>query len=66
MMLPLPEGEGKGEGERALETADSGSFAIGSPNSQSEPIPTQPNDSVNLKASNQAGGLIDLDHAILW
>src|SRR5207245_59298 len=38
LVLPLPEGEGKGEGERALETTDSGSFAIGSPNSQSEPI----------------------------
>ena len=30
MMLPLPEGEGRGEGERALESADSRSFAIGS------------------------------------
>src|SRR5437879_2211875 len=30
LVLPLPEGEGRGEAERALETADSGSFAIGS------------------------------------
>ena len=30
MMLPLPEGEGRGEGERALESADSRSFAVGS------------------------------------
>ena len=30
MMLPLPEGEGRGEGERALESADSRSLAIGS------------------------------------
>src|SRR5207302_1395228 len=30
MMLPLPKGEGRGEGERALESPDSRSFAIGS------------------------------------
>ena len=29
LVLPLPEGEGRGEGEWALESADSGSFAIG-------------------------------------
>src|SRR6266446_5674421 len=30
LVLPLPEGEGRGEGERALKSADRGSFAIGS------------------------------------
>src|SRR5438105_12670606 len=30
LVLPLPQGEGRGEGELALETADSGSFTIGS------------------------------------
>src|SRR6266566_729272 len=30
LVLPLPEGEGRGEGERALQSADRGTFAIGS------------------------------------